>query len=160
MRHTSAWLTLILACLLLLGGCATTPRDIQRPELNLAGIEIQELGVFQQRYVITLRASNPNAIALPVQGVRYKIELEGQDFASGMSSAPFRIPAYGEEDIQVELSTNLIRTGQWLLDKLRAGDMTLDYRISGDIDVGLGRIGRLPFDESGQVDLRFDNNQP
>lgn len=153
LHATRAWCLLLL---LALAGCATVPTEIERPRLELVDVEVRELGLLQQRYAIRLRAQNPNPIALPIQGITYSIALDGAQFASGVSSLPFRIPAYGESEVEIELSTSLLRTGQWLLDRFRTGDTAVTYQISGDIDVGLGRIGRIPFEEQGSVDLSLE----
>lgn len=146
------WLLLLSFALT---SCAVIPTHIEQPRLDLADIEIQELGLLQQRYVLTLRAQNPNPVALPVRGVRYALDLEDRQFASGTSAEPFRLPAYGETDIRIEVSTNLLRTGQWLLERLQRGDTGLAYTIRGDLDINLAGVGRVPFENSGRVDLNL-----
>jgi LEA14-like dessication related protein len=147
---------LLVLLFLLIGGCAALQPQIERPRLELANIEVKELGLFQQRFLVTLRAQNPNAVALPIRGLTYALDLEGSEFASGATATPFTLPAYGETDVQLELSTSLMRTGQWLFDRLKKGGTTMDYRIRGDIDVARTGVGRIPFENTGQVDLRLD----
>lgn len=148
-----AKLCLLLLLLIALSACATLRPQIERSRLQVAHIQIKELGLLQQRYLITLRAQNPNPIPLPIRGVSYALELEGTEFASGVTAAPFSLPAYGESDVQLELSTNLLRTGQWLLERLQRGDARFAYRVHGDINVDRLGIGRIPFDNHGEVDL-------
>ena len=69
-----------------LGGCASIPTHKPiPPEVNLVGLRVVELGLFEQRYELQLRVQNPNSFVLPISGMSYSPELNGEEFARGVS---------------------------------------------------------------------------
>lgn len=145
----SAW----LLCLTLLAACATFPGRLEEPTIDLVGLDVREIGLLQQRYVLTLAVQNPNARAIPVQGMSYRLEIGGQAFARGVSSRAFTLPAYGQTTVDVELTTNLLSTLRHMQTLLERNPDKLDYRLSGKLDVDLPLIGTLPFENKGEFRL-------
>src|SRR5690554_4283651 len=105
-------LFLLLGLSLLLASCASMRPQLEQPKISLVGVDIRELGLLRQRYVLTLSVQNPNSIAFPVRGMDYDVQIAGHQLAHGMSPKAFTVPARGETDVEVELSTNLISTLQ------------------------------------------------
>lgn len=153
MRRLFPSLLPLLCLLLLLSGCATWQQQLQQPTINLVGLDIRELGLLRQRYVLTLNVQNPNSIALPVRGMSYGVQLAGEKFATGVSPKAFTVPSYGETDIEVELTTNLISALRQVQDLLSGKREVVDYQLSGQLEVNLPFVKAIPFSNKGEFRL-------
>ena len=139
----------------LLGGCAGLERlRPEPPNVTLAGLRALELGLFEQRFEVSLRLSNPNGFALPIQGLRYQLELNEAEFARGVSGESVSIPAYGEEVLRLQLVTDLSSTLQQIRRWQQNPPDDLSYRLTGSVDVG-GLAPSLPFNVAGNVALQM-----
>jgi len=108
--------------------------------------------LFEQRYQVRLRIKNPNAYELPIHGIDFRLEINGQAFADGVSNRSVTVPAYGEDVIALEVSSNLIQVFRQLQSLEKSRSPGFEYRINGTIAVGdYGQ--RLPFDYSGDMQL-------
>ena len=156
MRWKNLGRTLLIALFALAGstGCNTLLASVEPPELALSDVQMLSSSLLEQRYRLTLRVNNPNGVALPISGVSYAVKFAGVDFASGVTPNAFRIPARGEHLVDIDVSTNLLRTAQQLMTVLRSGPDSLPYEISGSVDVDLPLVGAVPFSQTGVVALR------
>lgn len=138
-----------LAGLLGLAACAGLLRP-EPPEVRLAGLAIEEIGLFEQRYRVTLRLRNPNAFALRIEALRFDLSLNGRAFADGASARGFEVPAKGSERAEVvvvsDLAAVLDLIGPWL----RGESGALGYRIAGEADLA-NRSRPVPFERSGTL---------
>ena len=158
-RGTSAagtarpWALAALA-LVLLAGCTSLGTKLETPRLSLVGIQLQEASFFEQRLRVRLRVQNPNDLVLPVRGLDVQFELDGEDFAQGVSERAFDVPARGEAEFDMLVTANAATALLRILDKDRGGRLeALDYRIRGKLSTSLGLLRSVPFDERGQIDL-------
>lgn len=140
---------LALALILLAAACATVIRT--PPSVSLAGVDLESIGLFEQRYVLQLRLRNPNDADIPIEGLSFDVEVNGMHFASGLSNAVVRVPRLGEALVEVPATSNLgAFLRQWR--ELRQGGRdSLDYRIKGSVRVT--GYGAIPFDHKGEVPL-------
>lgn len=145
---------LLTLAALALGGCAALTKQVQAPALSLSQVQILESTLLEQRYRLTVRVDNPNAITLPIRGMHYAVKFAGVDFASGVTPTAFRVPANGAHDVEIDVTTNLLRSAQQLMAYLRDRPETLDYELSGEIEVDLPFVGAVPFTRTGTVALR------
>jgi LEA14-like dessication related protein len=137
----AAWLALLL------GACALSPK-FEAPQLAVLDVQLLGGDLFQQRLRVRMHVQNPNNRALPVQGITYRLEVEGQEFATGESAASFVVPALGEADFDMNVTTNLATT---LMKILAGGANTraLAYHITGKVTLSAGFLRSLPFDQRG-----------
>jgi LEA14-like dessication related protein len=142
-----------LTVVLLLGGCALTPRLIP-PTLTVVDVQLQGSDLWEQHLKVRMHVQNPNDRALPIKGLEYTLQVEGQQFASGESAASFIVPARGEAEFDMNVTTNLAGT---LLKLLARGSDTLSqsvaYRLTGKVSLSEGLLRSLPFDERGEFKL-------
>lgn len=143
----------LLCLMLLLTGCATLQPQLEKPKISLVGIDIRELGLLRQRYVLTLSVQNPNAIAIPVRGMSYVLRIAGDEFANGVSPKAFTVPGYGEADVQVEMTTNLLSTLGKVQDLLTGEREMVDYQLSGKLEVDMPFTRAIPFSNRGEFRL-------
>lgn len=139
----------LLVAAAVLSGCVT----LQSPRVSLADLRILDLTLFEQSYALQIRVQNPNAVALPITGMNFRLDINDVELGRGVSNRAVTVPAYGEAVVEIKLVSNIAR----VFDQLRAiekgGAQNLRYRLTGDVRVA-DRFGTLPFDYRGAVSLR------
>jgi len=145
--YRSAVLLLLVA---LAAGCAGLHAYREPPRVSLVSIQPGEMNVLEQRYQLQLRIMNPNDEALPVAGMQYALQINGREFAYGLSRQPVSIPAYGEAVLDVDLVSNLLGMLQQLQEMSVETHESLKYRLKGSIRLDNSHR-KLPFDYSGEL---------
>jgi LEA14-like dessication related protein len=135
-----------------LGACATLMQRLEPPRVSLAGLELEEIGLFEQRYRLRLRIQNPNDVELPIAGMDFRLYLNDEEFASGLSDQPVTVPAFGEQVIEARVTSSITGIIEQLQRFSRAEAQTFSYRLAGHVKV-LQRAMKYPFDYRGEVDL-------
>jgi len=143
----------LFCCLLLavLAACAGLSGLSQKPEISLAGLDLLELGLFEQRFAFRLRIRNPNDVALPISGLTFAVDLNGQPFASGLSDKAVTVPRFGEAVLDVTATSNLGSVLRQLRELQKGGRERVDYRLSGRVMVD--GLGALPFERKGEIEM-------
>ena len=140
--------------MLLLAGCVLTPK-FETPQLSVADVKLTGGDLLSQHLVVRVHVQNPNDRALAVEALTYSLEVEGEQFASGESAAAFVVPALGETEFDMNVTTNL---GGALLRLLMRGPNTLSqdvaYRLSGKLSLSQGLWRSIPFDQRGTFRLQ------
>jgi LEA14-like dessication related protein len=136
---------------LLFAGCATT--HFEAPQLTVMSMQVQSADLFSQRMLVHMRVVNPNARALPVKSIAYRIEVGGADLAQGVADKAFVVPAMGEAEFDVQVTANLANALSQILGRKSSRDK-LEYRLVGSVSLSSGFLRRIPFDERGSVDLK------
>ncbi len=148
---SSGGLLLILIATLLVSCAMISP---QRPEVNLAGLQIREATLSHLNMVADLTVFNPNNIALTINEVDYTLQLEGVNVAKGRSLAPVEIGARESGQVQLRIST-----AYWdllsLVNQLQETD-DLAFTLSGKVRVGGYKIlnKTFPFSKEGRIDTK------
>jgi Conserved secreted protein len=139
----------------ILAGCSTLVPHLETPSLSIVNVELQESTLWQQRVKVRMHVQNPNDRALPIKGLSYALEVNGEDFANGVSAASFTVPALGEAEFDMNITANVASSLIRLLGKGSdpMGDQ-LDYRIKGKISLSQGLLRSIPFEEHGTFKLR------
>ncbi|MEZ5498353.1 MAG: LEA type 2 family protein [Steroidobacteraceae bacterium] len=138
---------------LALGGCGGLTR-LQAPNLSIISLQVEKSDLLEQRLKLRMRVQNPNDRELPVKGLSYTVEVAGEDFGRGVSGAGFVVPAFGEAEFDMFLTTNLAGGLIRLLGTLNDSQRdALDYRIVGKVSLASGFLRSIPFEEKGQFRL-------
>lgn len=135
---------------LLMTGCSGL-LGMEKPEVSVASIRPLDGNLLEQRFVMGLRVINPNRREIPVEGLTFTMDVNGEPFAKGVSNRPTVIPALGEGIVEVTATTGL----KGLLRQFGAllkGRDKLDYRIRGRLLIT--DLGGFDFDKSGELDLQ------
>ena len=115
----------------------------------MADVDIKSLGIFEQRFDVGLRVSNPNDFDLKIEALEFELELNGRAFAKGLARVSTLIPATSSTVIRMDAVTqsrNLIRQIKTLpSETLKEG---VPYRISGRVKTDQSSRW-LPFDHTG-----------
>ena len=87
---------IILCAAALLASCATSRIAVQPPEVVLTGVQVRDIGISGQTFLLGFAVSNPNPFPLPVKNIRYTVMLDGQKFAGGETQSDFVVSARGD----------------------------------------------------------------
>jgi LEA14-like dessication related protein len=143
---------LILLGLLIAAGCSSLGPKIETPRLTIVRVAMTSADIFNQQFLVRLHVENPNDRDLPVRGIDYKLFLQGDSFAEGVSSKPFVVPALGETEFDMTVRTNFVSGVGRLLTRLNGRDQ-VEYILEGKVLTDLGMVKKIPFQESGTVSL-------
>jgi LEA14-like dessication related protein len=88
-------------------GCAGIRMHTEPPYVSLVNMNILQIGIFEQRFLLQLRIQNPNDFALSISGMKYTLMINEKDFARGVNRQSVNLPAYGEEIVDVEVVSDL-----------------------------------------------------
>jgi LEA14-like dessication related protein len=140
--------------LVLLAACTSMGPKLESPRLSLVGIQVMSADMFAQRFKVRVLVVNPNEIELPVRGLEYQILLMGDSFADGTSNDVFLLPAKGEAEFDMLVTTNFVSAFGRLLSRVGGGKLeNIEYEISGKIYVEKGILRKIPFTHQGTVDF-------
>ena len=145
----------IIVAVLALSGCSLFLPRLETPKLSVVNVEIQKSTLWAQQLRVRMHVQNPNERALPIKGLTYVLEVNGQEFAHGESAASFVVPALGEAEFDMNVTANLAGT---LITMLGHGSDSLGqsvaYHLSGKVSLSEGILRSLPFDEHGTFKLQ------
>jgi len=142
----------LCALVLLLAGCSALGPKVEVPRLTLVRVAMTSADIFNQQFLVRLHVQNPNDRELPIKGIDYKLFLEGDSFAEGLSNKPFVVPALGETEFDMTVRTNFVSGVGRLLSRLNGRDQ-VQYVLEGKVLTDLGMGTKIPFQETGTVSL-------
>src|SRR5688572_12608297 len=118
---------LSLAMLLVLSGCSLLVPKLETPDLSIVNVELMKGDFWEQRLKVRMRVQNPNDRALPIKGIRYTLEVQGEEMARGVSGASFTVPALGEAEFDMNITANMATT---LIKLLGRGEKSMQEEIA------------------------------
>jgi LEA14-like dessication related protein len=124
---------------------------LQPPRLSVVAVDLQKASLWQQKLRMRVHVKNPNDRTLPIRGISYRLEVNGQEFAHGESAASFVVPALGEAEFDMNTTANMTGT---LITLLGRGTDSLDYRLVGKVSLSEWLLRSIPFDEHGTFKLQ------
>jgi LEA14-like dessication related protein len=143
---------LLLFALLALSGCSLFVPKLEAPHLSVVGIELQKGSLWQQKLRVRMHVDNPNDRVLPIKGITYTLEVNGQEFAHGESAASFVVPPLGEAEFDMNMTANMAGTIISLLS--HGNDANVEYHLAGRISLSQGWLHSVPFDQRGTFKLQ------
>ena len=147
-------LVLIASTVVLLSACATQPAAVA-PEVTLTNVSIVDIDHTGQSFVLGIDVHNPYPFPLIIDGVRYRIRLDGQRFANGDVRCSIEVPPAAEQTLEISVDLDLMKTAPKLLFVVRDGvRRQIDYRLVGDLDLTDNAIPRVSFEDAGQIRLQ------
>ena len=142
---------LVTAVALGLSGCSLFVPKLEKPTLSVMNVQMLKSDLWHQELKVRMRVQNPNDRALPVKGIAYQLDVDGEEFAHGMSGDSFIVPARGEAEFDMSVSANM---ASMLVKVLGEGGDSLDYRLTGKISLSTGLLRSVSFDERGTFKWR------
>ena len=135
-------------------GCASLAPRLEPPRLSVVGVELVRGSLFEQRITARMRVQNPNDRAIAVRGVSYTLEVGGEELGRGLAGSSFTVPALGEAEFDMLVTTNFVSSFGRLLSRVGGGKLeNIDYEITGKVFVDKGVLRRIPFSHRGTVDF-------
>jgi len=134
--------------------CSTLPSDLEAPRLQVTGVQMLSTDMFAQRFKVRMLVENPNDLELPIRGLEYQIIMMGDSFAEGVSDHSFVLPALGEAEFDMTVTTNFVSSFGRLLSRMGGGKLeNIDYEIVGKVFLDKGMVRKIPFSHRGTVDF-------
>ena len=144
----------LLCTTLLLQGCAYLKEAIglgpRQPKVQIYAVEVKKATVMAIELQVTIQVENPNDFALKLSRLRYDMNAESLDVASGQYDPEITIPPSGKTFVKLPLTVNaesVIKLMQMLLD----GNADPEALITATADF------QTPF---GPIEVDFDDRRP
>ena len=144
---------LLLALFIGLSGCAGLEYREGDVKVTIASLQPLESTLMEQRYLARFRLQNRSKNVLSVQGMSFDVELNGQEFASGVSNQEVSVGAFDEAVIEAKLTSTIFGILRQIQSIEGLESKAFQYQISGRLHLE-GAIFSVPFTESGEIDLR------
>ncbi len=141
----------------LVGGCAGLQLGMQKPDVAVVNIRLLDGNLLEQRFLLSLRVTNPNTTEIAIEGLTFAVDLNGQPFAKGVSNQAVVIPRLGDGIVEVTATTGLSSFLRQFK-ALRKGHEKVEYRIKGRLVTG--NFGGINFDQTGEVGLPKGLGEP
>ncbi|MEA3175195.1 MAG: hypothetical protein QOF42_2606 [Gammaproteobacteria bacterium] len=151
MRFSIVAFTLALS--VWLGACSLVTPKYNRPNVTVSSIQMRSGNLLQQNFAVKLTIQNPNDRDLPVRGVHAELNVGGEQIASGISDRAIVIPAFGEAEIDVTVTANMLLALAKLTNKLNQQADSIDYDLTGAASIDLPFLRNLPFHQTGTLPL-------
>ena len=120
--------------------------------MSVVNIDFQKGALWQQKLKVRMHVDNPNDRTLPIKGIIYTLDVNGQELAHGESAASFVVPALGQAEFDLNMTANMAGT---LISLLSHGaDSSVDYHLTGKISLSEGLLRSVSFDQHGAFKLQ------
>ena len=141
-------------CACLLAGCASTGALVEAPQVSLRNVDVKDVDLKSQRFVLDFDVINPNPFPLPIESVSYGVELDGYRFASGETQGSFTVPASSDGSFAISVDLNLMRTAPALLFIVREGVYReIPYELEGEFDLDIPFAAPVAFRTKGHIQM-------
>ncbi len=137
----------------MLYGCAGLETKPEQFKVNISSMQILESSLMEQRYQVSLRIMNRTKETFNIDGMSFDIELNGKDFASGVSNEQFRLEALSETVVSVIVTSTIFGLIRQVNGLKQLKSKPFEYELSGSVYTSSGLFG-IPFKEKGEVNLK------
>ena len=129
----------------------------QRPRISLRSLQLQRLDFGGAELRASLDIANPNAFALRLERLDYRLEVNGEAWARGSTTAPLRVAPEGRGTLTLSLAVDFEQVGSRAYTLLARGQ-PLDYRLRATLQASAeedwpSRL-ELPWSQSGTFEPR------
>ena len=153
MRSRSRLAAAIIAAAFLLQACGALRPGFETPTVTVNSFRALPSTGALPDFEIGLRVINPNRYALDLAGVSYTVSLNGHEVIQGVSSEMPVIDGYGQGDVVLRATPNLLAGVRLIAELASAATDSLDYELEAKLDLG-GLYPSIRISDSGTVSLR------
>lgn len=163
--HTGGPLAAVAVLFLTLAACSGFGLGdvIQQPEVEVTDVKVLGTTLTGADLLFQFRVDNPNAVALVLDGVGYRLRLNGQPLLDGSRDERTRIEANGRSTIELPVTLKfediyrVIRSfeGNRKPDYALDADFRFDVPVLGSVTVPVTRKGEIPMDRLREALGRF-----
>lgn len=137
-----------------IAACASLEEIAAKPQVSLRNVQVENLEMNRQTFLLSFDVTNPNAFKLPVNSIRYTVTLNGHNFASGSAPCLLQIPAGSDSEVAITVDLDLLRTAPDLLFAARdVNSGELAYALEGELGFDLPAVRPARFQERGVIRL-------
>jgi LEA14-like dessication related protein len=153
-QMSAAAAVLVLAGLVLSGCSAIGMAGMEEPDVRLMGVDVGSLGLDSAELLFDFEIDNPNTRALVLDGVAYRLNLQGERFLDGRRGQRTEIAASGQSRVTLPVilryddlarALRTLRREDRPTYELKA-DFEFDAPIVGTLVVPVTQRGRVPLD--------------
>ncbi|EED35617.1 hypothetical protein NOR51B_1563 [Luminiphilus syltensis NOR5-1B] len=155
-RRKPMRLVMLTILTLIMSGCSTLNdlSDFDDPEVELLYIKPTGTRGLDAVFAVGLRVTNPNAIALGIDGLAYDVFLRDTKILSGVSNQRIEIGAFDEGTAEVELTVSMLSSLGVLRDFINnPPDAAVPYRLDAKLAID-GLPVSVRTRHEGAIDLR------
>lgn len=140
----------VLILIVTLTGCITA-QSVKAPRIALGNVRLLDSKGLVQRLQIELLVANPNDFDIPLTGLQFTMQLNGLDFANGLSNARVTLPRLGEAVVPVTVTVSILAVLQQV--QAVSESTGLEYKITGEVFIDHVLVGTVPFEKSGKLEM-------
>lgn len=144
---------LVLGVALSVTACSLVAPKYQKPVLSLVSIQMVGGNFMQQNFLVKLHIQNPNSRVLPVTSLHVEMHVGGEEIATGINTAPFVVPAHGDNDFDMTIKANMALALLKLAGRKDPHSDSIDYDMTGGASIDLPFLRDLAFHQSGTFSL-------
>jgi len=139
----------------LLSSCASLENVINAPQVSLRNVQVENIDFRVQTFILAFDVTNPNPFPLPINTIRYGLELDGHHFVSGQAVSAITVPAGSGGAFAISVSMDLLRTSPQLMLIVRDGTRRdIPYSIEGSLGVDIPYAKSVKFENTGSIRLQ------
>ena len=132
---------------LIMSACSNGIKGVvEPPKVSVYGVKVANMSLSKGSLLVALRVTNPNSYALPLNGLDYKLSLNGVPIADGRKTKNFTIDANQDRIIEIPVAFSLLTLLRTIPGIVKTGQFT--YDLSGNAHFP---VISLPFQRTGQV---------
>ena len=139
----------LLLMMLILSGCARFSSHYEELTVGLKTFRLIPTKAIIPTFEIGLHIINPNREPLDISGVYYTVAIEGHKVLAGVASDLPEIKGYGEGDITIEATVDLLSGAKLIRSLLVQPTSTFQYTFNAKLDLG-PFIPTMNIEEKGQ----------
>jgi len=138
--------------------CASFQPGYETPVVSITSFIAKPTESIVPQFEIGLHIVNPNRQPLDLKGIAYTISLEGHNIMTGVANQLPVIEAYGEGDVQLLATLDLLSSIGFFTDMIRNKKKeTLSYKLNAKLDPG-GFQPVIRVTKKGNLSLLPDSN--
>jgi LEA14-like dessication related protein len=103
------------------------------PRVNVVGLEPLTGQGLELRMLVKLRVINPNETAIDYDGVFLDMDVQGKNFASGVSDAKGSIPRFGEAVLSVPVTISAMAVLRQAAGMAQGSPVKVAYAVNGKL---------------------------
>jgi LEA14-like dessication related protein len=143
----------LLTGLLLPAACGSLTPGFQQPQISVTSFALAPQSTsLAPHFNIGLRVTNPNRVPLPLRGISYEVEVEGNRILNGANPTLPTVGAYSSADFVIEAAPDLFGGARLLADLMTRQRSSLGFTFRARIDTG-SLLPAIRVEEKGNFSL-------
>ena len=152
--RAAALLAVSLCAVLSLTGCLSGLARMEEPSVDITDVKLLRTSLTGADVLLRFEVDNPNDVNLVLDGIGYRLRLNGQPLLSGQDDRRLEISASGRTPVDLPVTINFQdlyrvigtlrgdRNPEYALD----ADLRFAVPVLGDVTVPVTRTGKVPVD--------------